>query len=382
MRLTKSRLALIKQLAADIDSAAQRIGRPVRVMEVCGTHAHAVGRFGLRQLLPESVELISGPGCPVCVTTAGQIALGIELACRGVTVATFGDMLPVPAGDSSLAAARASGAPIQVVYSPQQALELAEQTGREVAFLAVGFETTAPAVAAVVAQAAERRVRSFSVLPLHKLIPPALRALVADAEVAVDGFLCPGHVSVIIGSNAYRPLAEELGMPCVVTGFEPEDILLGVKMVLGQVAERRAEVENAYPRAVRPEGNPTARALMERTFSTVSAEWRGLGTIPDSGLALRREFQWLDAASRYELEARELPEPPGCRCGDVLRGVLRPAQCPLFATACTPARPVGPCMVSSEGACAAAYKYERSPMPGGSGGIGRVQRGGEPSHDQ
>ncbi len=330
-------------------------------MEVCGTHSHAVGRHGLRQLLPDSVELVSGPGCPVCVTTAGQVELALELARRGAMVATFGDMMRVPGPSGSLAGARAAGGDVRVVYSPQQALELAaREPGREVVFVAVGFETTAPAVAAVAKQAPAAGPSGFSLLGLHKLVPPALEALVADEEVALDGLLCPGHVSVVIGSEAYRPLAERWRMPCVVAGFEPEDILLGVAMLLAQIADERAEVENAYPRAVRPEGNPRALALMEEVFEPTEAEWRGLGSLPDSGLKLRGAYAALDARERFGLAVVAAPEPPGCRCGDVLRGRLRPAECGLFGGACTPARPVGPCMVSSEGACAAAYKYERT----------------------
>lgn len=366
MPLSDARVARSKELVARLSAAAKRLAAPVQLMEVCGTHSHALGRHGLRQVLPEGVRLISGPGCPVCVTTGGQIEMALELARRGVTVATFGDMMRVPAASGSLADARAKGADVRVVYSPHQALELAaSDPSREVVFVAVGFETTAPAVASVAREAVAigadgAGLSNFSLLCLHKTIPTALAALVADPEVRVDGLLCPGHVSVIIGADAYRSLAEDSGVPCVVAGFEPEDILLGVAMLVEQLADGRAKVENAYPRAVTAAGNPVALGLMAKVFEAADAPWRGLGVIPGSGLALRGAYRRLEAAERYGLEHREVPEPAGCGCGDVLRGKLRPAECPLFARACTPERPVGPCMVSSEGACAAAYRYERA----------------------
>jgi len=330
----------------------------VQLMEVCGTHSHAIGRYGLRQAMPEGIELVSGPGCPVCVTTAGQIEMALELARRGVVVATFGDMVRVPGASGSLAQARAEGAEVAVVYSPQQALEMAvERPEAEVVFIAVGFETTAPAVAAVAREALARGVENFSLLGLHKLIPPALEALLADPATQIDGLIAPGHVSVIIGAQAYRPLVEKYSVPCVVAGFEPDEILLAAAMLLEQLAEGRAEVENAYPAAVRAEGNPRAQALIYEVFEVADAHWRGLGLLPGSGLRLRQEARAVDAAERYGLVEPVVPDPPGCQCGEVLRGIVRPWQCPLFGEACTPAAPVGPCMVSSEGACAAAYKY-------------------------
>lgn len=365
MPLSEAGVARVKELAGRLAEAASRLDRPVRLMEVCGTHAHAVGRYGLRQLLPAKVDLISGPGCPVCVTTSGQIEMALQLARSGLTVATFGDLMRVPGPSGSLADARATGADVHVVYSPQQALDLAlADSSREVVFVAVGFETTAPAVAAVARQALAERVVNLSFLCLHKTIPPALEALVKDAEVGVDGFLCPGHVSVIIGSEAYRRLAEEYGVPCVVAGFEPTDIMLGLAMLVEQLAEGRCDVENAYRRAVRPEGNPIAQALMDKVFEPVDVAWRGLGVVNGGGLALRNEYRMLCAAERYRVQEKETGDPAGCRCGDVLRGILRPADCPLFGRSCTPAHPVGPCMVSSEGACAAAYKYDIAVAPG------------------
>jgi hydrogenase expression/formation protein HypD len=360
MRLSEVRLSRVKELAEQIGNLGARLNRPVQLMEVCGTHSHVIGRYGLRQLLPEWVRLISGPGCPVCVTTGGQIEMALEVVRRGGVVATFGDMMRVPGASSSLAEARSAGGEVQVVYSPQQALEIAlARPNDAVVFVAVGFETTAPAVAAVVKETWRAGLENLSFLSLHKTIPPALEALMADEDVHIDGFLCPGHVSVIIGSNAYRKVAERYAVPCVVAGFEPEDVLLGVKMLLAQIAEGRAEVENAYARVVRPEGNLRAQALIDEVFEVTTAQWRGLGEIAKSGLVLREEFAALDAGRRFSLKPADVPEPCGCCCGEVLRGVIRPAECGLFGTVCTPVQPVGPCMVSSEGACAAAYKYER-----------------------
>ncbi len=361
MSLSTARLNTIEQLARRIHELAYAIGRPVQLMEVCGTHSHAIGRYGLRQLLPETVRLVSGPGCPVCVTTGGQIATAVALAGGDVTLATFGDMVRVPGPTGSLADARARGADIRVIYSPMQAVEIAaREQEREVVLLAVGFETTAPGVAAAILEAASLGLSNFSVLSFHKLIPPALEHLVSDPAVQIDGFLCPGHVSVIIGVQAYRSLARNHGVPCVVAGFEPDDILRGVAMLMAQIADGRAEAENAYPRAVTERGNERARALIAQAFEPERVAWRGLGTIPASGLKIAARFADYDALTRYRLTVAEFPDPPGCRCGDVLRGVIRPQACPLFATACTPLNPVGPCMVSSEGSCAAAYKYERA----------------------
>ncbi|MCX7598532.1 MAG: hydrogenase formation protein HypD, partial [Armatimonadetes bacterium] len=317
MPLSEAGAVRVNELARRLAEAGGRLERPVRLMEVCGTHAHVVGRYGLRQLLPPNVDLISGPGCPVCVTTGGQVEMALQLARCGLTVATFGDLVRVPGPSGSLADVRASGADVRVVYSPQQALDIAlEESGREVVFVAVGFETTAPAVAAVARQALQARVKNLSFLCLHKTIPPALEALVKDKEVGVDGFLCPGHVSVIIGSEAYRPLASDYGVPCVVAGFEPTDIMLGLAMLAEQLADGRCQVENAYTRAVRPQGNPVARAVMDEVLEPVDAAWRGLGVVAAGGLALKEKYRGLCAAERYRISEREADEPAGCRCGD------------------------------------------------------------------
>lgn len=333
----------------------------VNIMEVCGTHTMAIAKSGIRRMLPENIRLLSGPGCPVCVTPAEMIDAVLLLSEReNVIIATYGDMLKVPGsrpGDN-LSRRRALGARVEIVYSPMDALEIAErERGSEVVFLGVGFETTTPGTAAAVQEAAERGIGNFSVLPMLKTVEPALRALIADPDFNVDAFLCPGHVATIIGEEGFRFLAEEFGIPAVISGFEPEDILLSVYMLLRQLKEGRAEVENSYKRAVKPEGNPLARAMTEAVFEPSAESWRGLGTIADSGLKLRERFKGYDAAAKFAVEYKQAEKKTACRCGDVIRGKLEPAECPLFGTACVPEEPVGPCMVSSEGACAAAYKY-------------------------
>jgi len=335
-------------------------GRNVNVMEVCGTHTMAIARYGIRDVLPENVRLLSGPGCPVCVTEPGYVDAAVELARRGYGVATFGDMLNVPGSETTLARCRAEGAAVEVCYSPAAALELAQrERDREIVFLAVGFETTIPVFAAVLERARSGAVGNLSLLPAFKCIPPALRALRADPEIRIDGFLCPPHVSAIIGSRAYEPFAGPGGVPCVIAGFEPLDILFGLVGILEQLVAGEARVVNQYTRVVRPEGNQKAQDLIARYFEPVDAAWRGLGVVPASGLRLRAEVADRDAARRAGIEVRAGREDPRCRCGDVIKAKCRPRDCALFGTACTPDQPVGPCMVSSEGTCAAAFKYER-----------------------
>ena len=347
------------QLRDELRTLVQALPEPVQLMEVCGTHTMAVFRHGLRSLWQPAVRLVSGPGCPVCVTGQAYIDAAVQLAGEpGVTIATYGDLVRVPGAAGSLEQARAAGARVVVVRSAERALALARaEPGRQVVFLAVGFETTAPATAAVVQQAAAAGATNFSVLMGHKLVVPALQALLAAGDARVQGFLCPGHVSVIIGAEAYKPLAAAHGRPCVVAGFEPAQIVEGVVRLLRQLQAGRAEVENAYPAVVRPGGNAVALALLERVFEPVDAVWRALGTIPASGLALRPAWAGFDAARRFDLTLGADVDPPGCRCGDVIQGKLDPPACALFGEACTPRSPVGPCMVSSEGACAAWYKY-------------------------
>ncbi len=335
----------------------------VNLMEICGTHTHSISRYGIRGLMPPGVRLLSGPGCPVCVTTEEEIDSIVEFARenRDVIIATFGDMLKVPGSLGSLEDVRAEGSDVRVVYSPLDALKLAiREPAKEVVFCAVGFETTAPTVGMTVLKAVEQGVDNFSVLSLHRLTPPAMRALMDSAEINIDGFICPGHVTTIIGSDSYRFLAEEYSTPCVVAGFEPLDALLGIYMLLRQIKEGRAEIEVEYSRVVTPEGNLRAKRILERLFRVVDTGWRGFGLIRDSGLKLKEEFSLYDAEKRFYIRRVEVSyTSTGCRCGDVLRGVILPDECGLFSTLCTPETPRGPCMVSTEGTCSAYYRYER-----------------------
>ena len=337
---------------------------PVRLMEVCGTHTVSIFRAGIRAMMPAGVELISGPGCPVCVTPTGEIDRALELARRPeVILLTFGDLMRVPGSQGSLEGCRAEGGDVRVILSPLDAVEVAQrERGRRVVFFAVGFETTSPAIAAAVREAQRRGLDNFYLLSAQRLIPPAIRALLEGGRVGIDGFILPGHVSVIIGSRPYEFIAREFDIPAVITGFEPLDILEGIWMLLKQRKERRASVEIQYRRAVKEEGNPRALAMMEEVFKEVDARWRGLGVIPSSGLVLREDFSHMDAVEVFGLPYRDSPDPPGCLCGEILQGLKRPPDCPLFGRRCRPETPVGPCMVSSEGTCAAYYKY------GGDGG--------------
>ena len=352
--------ALVKDLARRLASLG---GAPATIMEVCGTHTMAAARFGLKSLLPPGVALISGPGCPVCVTAQGDLyaylALGDE---PHVVLASFGDMLRVPGTRTSLEGLRAQGAEVRVVYSPMDAVELARQTpDKHLVFLGVGFETTMPVTALAIKMAAGYQLPNFSVWCVHKTMPAALAALLASGELRVSGLLCPGHVTTIIGAAAYNFIPAQFQLPCAVTGFEPVDMLLGIEAILRQLRAGKAVVDNVYTRAVQVPANPRARELLDEVFAPDDAQWRGLGTIPGSGARIRAAFANFDARSRFpHVWERLTPPPPSpCRCGEVLRGVLPPLQCPLFARTCTPAQPLGPCMVSTEGACAAAYKYER-----------------------
>jgi hydrogenase expression/formation protein HypD len=332
---------------------------PTRLMEVCGTHTVSIARYGLRKILPPTIELISGPGCPVCVTSQSDVDRAISLAkIPGAAITTFGDMVRVPGSDSTLARERARGADVRVVYSPLDALKVAvAERKTKVIFLGVGFETTAPTVAATALEAKSRGLDNFFVFSAHKTVPRALRALLDLGEVKLNGFLLPGHVSAIIGSRPYEFLAGEYGMPCVISGFEPLDILQSVLLLVRQVKDRHPRVEIQYRRGVDAEGNRKAQEVMARAFEPSDVEWRGIGTIPGTGLALREELSGLDAARAFDLPMISPRENPGCRCGEVLRGVIRPRECKLFGAACTPENPVGPCMVSFEGSCAAAFKY-------------------------
>ena len=335
--------------------------RPLRVMEICGTHTMAIAKAGLRSLLAPGVRLVSGPGCPVCVTPAGAIDAVLALSGQpGVVVASYGDLLRVPgsARGDTLLRRRALGAGVMTVYSPLEAVEAAaKDPARQYVFLGVGFETTAPGTAACLLEAAGRGLANFSVLCLLKRTEPALRALIAAPDFAVDGFLCPGHVAAVTGAEAFRFLPQEYGLPAVVSGFEAGDILYSVWRLAKMRAEGRPGLENEYTRLVRGLGNPAAQAAIDRVFAPAASLWRGLGEIPESGYAIRPEFAPWDAAKKFAIQPGPAADLPGCRCGAVIRGVCAPQNCPLFGKACTPADPVGPCMVSGEGACAAAYKY-------------------------
>ncbi len=347
---------LVGELAARIRRLSRR---PLRIMEVCGTHTVSIFRHGIRSLLPETITLLSGPGCPVCVTDTAEIDACIALARRPeILVATFGDLLRVPGSRSSLERERASGADVRVVYSALDAVELARRhPGREVVFLGIGFETTAPTVAAAVLAAHRSGIENFSVLCLHKTVPPALEALTALGDLRIDAFLLPGHVSVVIGRRAYLPFFERTRLPCAIAGFEPVDILQAVAAIVGQAENGKPALENAYRRAVAEEGNPAAQRVLAQVFAPADARWRGLGVIPASGLAVRAAWAAFDAARRFSLTATPVPEPRGCSCGEILTARKTPPECPLYGSRCTPGDPVGPCMVSSEGTCAAYFRY-------------------------
>jgi len=347
-----------------IDEIRASARRPVRLMEFCGGHTHAIMRYGIRQALAPQVELSSGPGCPVCVTADRDIDYAIALAhLPGVMVATFGDMVRVPGTRSSLQEARAQGADVRIVYSALDALDLARRNPQQgVVMLGVGFETTAPTVAASVAQAQREGLCNYYVYSMHKLTPPAMRSILDAGEVRIDGIIGPGHVTTIIGSQAWAFLPGEYHVPCAVSGFEPLDILQAVRVLVQEVEAGQATVANPYSRGVKWEGNRVAQGLMAQVFEVSTAFWRGLGEIAASGLALRGEYAAHDARLAFDapteaLEGHLAPHERGCRCGEVLRGVMAPPECALYGRVCTPTRPVGPCMVSAEGTCAAYYRY-------------------------
>ena len=331
----------------------------VSLMEVCGTHTMSIARNGLRPLMPQGINLLSGPGCPVCVTANRDIDKLVALAqTPGVVIATFGDMVRVPGSSTSLQKLAAQGAQVEVVYSPLDALAFAQShPDAQVVFAGVGFETTTPLMAMAVKRADALGLDNFSVLVANKNMPGALEAIVADPQLHIDGLILPGHVSTIIGPAPYEFLARDYGIPGVITGFDPVDVLQGIHMLLAQLAEGRAEIEVAYTRAVMPQGNPVAVAAIDEVFETCDASWRGLGVIPGSGYRMRPAYARFDAQARFDPQPEPTREHAGCRCGDILRGIMRPSECPLFGKACTPENPIGPCMVSSEGSCAAWYRF-------------------------
>jgi hydrogenase expression/formation protein HypD len=349
--------ALAAKIAATADPS-----RSYKVMEVCGGHTHTIYRYGIADLLPANVEMVHGPGCPVCVIPMGRVDDAIAVARQpGVLFACFGDMLRVPGGTGSLLQAKAAGADVRVVYSPLDALRLARENPElEVVFLAVGFETTAPSTALTLLRAQAERVANFSILCNHVTIVPPLRALLDSPDLELDGFVGPGHVATVVGARPFEFVAAEYGRPLVVSGFEPLDVLQSVQMVLQQLADGRCEVENQYTRVVPYDGNPRALEVLARVFERrPTFEWRGLGFIPESALRLTGEFGMFDAETRFALPGVRVDDPKACQCGEVLRGAIKPWECKVFGTACTPERPIGTCMVSSEGACAAYYNFGR-----------------------
>jgi len=350
---------LVQGLAERIRRLVSGCGRTMTFMEVCGTHTMAIYRFGLRSLLPPEIRLISGPGCPVCVTPNDYLDRAIAI-CRlpEVITVTFGDMMRVPGSTSSLLEERAKGADIRIVYSPLDAVAIAAKNrDKKVVFLGVGFETTAPTIAGSILTAKAQGLANYFVLAANKTIPIPMQVLAADPEISIDGYICPAHVSAIIGADAYKPLAENCHTPCVITGFEPADMLQGILMLAGQTLSGESRVEIQYSRVVRPEGNLKAQAMLEQMFSPCDVAWRGIGLIPGSGLRIRDEYSSFDAAKMIQVAVEPTKEHPGCSCGEILKGKMQPIECALFGNICTPESPVGACMVSSEGSCAAAYKY-------------------------
>jgi hydrogenase expression/formation protein HypD len=342
-----------------LDRIHQHSHKPARLMEFCGGHTVAIFKHGIRQLLPDNIEMLSGPGCPVCVTASADLDKAIALAkLPDVIITSFGDMVRVPGSYSSLQKAKAEGADIRIVYSVQDALAIArDNPDKRVVFIGIGFETTAPTVAASVLQAQVEKIDNYCILSLHKICPPVMKAILDLGEVNLSGIICPGHVSTIIGSYPYQFIPDDYRIACAISGFEPVDILLAVNMLVGQIESERPKIEIAYRRGVKPEGNVPAVRLMETVFEVSDANWRGIGTIPSSGLQLKPEYEKYDAEKRFTIEPGPAIEPRGCICGSILRGVSTPLECKLFRRTCTPENPVGPCMVSSEGSCATYYHY-------------------------
>jgi hydrogenase expression/formation protein HypD len=342
-----------------MDAACERLGRQINIMEVCGTHTVSIFRNGIRPTLPKSLKLLSGPGCPVCVTDQGYIDVTLELADRDdCIIATYGDMIRVPGKTGSLERNHMSN--VKIVLSSDDAVELARKNpDKTVVFIAVGFETTTPPTAVAVADAEREGLENFCVFSGHKLVVPAMDALLSDKNNKIDAFLCPGHVSVIIGSDAYKPIVERYGKPCVVAGFDPMQVIEGIAEICRQLAHDKPEVASLYHAAVKSEGNIAAQKLIEKYFEPYDGYWRGLGKIPGGTLRLRDEYAKFDATKRFGIEEIPAEDLSGCKCGEVLCGLIDPPQCPMFEKKCTPDDPVGPCMVSSEGACSAWYKYGR-----------------------
>lgn len=349
---------LISRLSSHTNSILKELNN-INIMEVCGTHTMEIFKFGIKNLYEHNLNLISGPGCPVCVTDNRYLDTAIEISrLQDVVITTFGDMMRVPGSRSSLQQEKASGRKIKIVYSPLDALNLAEQNpDQKVVFLGVGFETTAPAIAATIKMASEKGIKNFFVLAAHKTMPRAMEALLSSDQLNIDGFICPGHVTAITGIHIYDFIPNKFGVPCVVSGFEPLDIVRSIDLICMQLKNNQALVQNSYTRVVKENGNVQARKIMEEVFEDCDAAWRGIGVIPGSGLCIRESYSEFDAARVFPAEIPDPIDPKGCRCGEVLTGAITPLDCPLFKKSCTPENPVGSCMVSSEGTCAAYYKY-------------------------
>jgi len=343
-----------------LDDIHASVKKEIRIMEVCGTHTASIFRYGLRDLLPDNIKLLSGPGCPVCVTSQKEIDKSIALARQDNTIiATYGDMLRVPGSESSLEKERTAGRDIRIIYSALDAIKFAEDNpDSNVVFLGVGFETTAPATAVSIMEADKKNLKNYSTLCCHKLITPAMRILLESGDANIDGFLCPGHVSAILGSEDYMFIADEYKTPCVIAGFEPLDVLESIRMLIHLFNSGKPAVEIQYSRCIKPKGNQKAKTLLFSVFEPEDTIWRGLGVIPESGLKLKDQFSQFDSNRLSDLSHIESEAPPGCMCGDILKGIKLPMDCPLFGKKCTPERPIGPCMVSSEGTCGIYFKYD------------------------
>ncbi|MFZ5800727.1 MAG: hydrogenase formation protein HypD [Candidatus Omnitrophota bacterium] len=351
---------LVRALACRINEITSK-DKTINLMEVCGTHTQGFFRFGLKELLPKNIRLISGPGCPVCVSSQDYLDHAVALAkIPGVIITTFGDMLRVPGSSSALEKERAKGADVRVVYSTLDSLKIAAQNpDKKIVFLGVGFETTAPTIALAILQAKKKGLNNFSVLASHKLIVPAMEEICKDPHLNIHGFLCPGHVSVIIGSRPYEIISRRYRVPCVIAGFEPLDILEGIYMLLRMIKEKKSAVKIQYKRVVTPAGNLRAKAVLRRVFSVADSSWRGLGIIPKSGLKINPAFARFDAGKIFKLKDLDASPPKGCWCGLILKGVKVPPDCPNFSRRCTPENPLGPCMVATEGACSVYYRYRK-----------------------
>jgi len=349
----------MKDIVEKINSLMGSIGREVKLMEVCGTHTMAIFRHGIRDIIPKNITLLSGPGCPVCVTAIKDVDVAIAISkLENYLLTTFGDMMRVPGSRQSFYHAQAEGAHIKIVYSPMDALNIAkENKDLNVVFFATGFETTSPSIAGTLMEAERMDIRNFSIYSTHKLVPPALKALLDSRDVKVEGFFLPGHVCAITGSKPYEFIATDYRIPSVVTGFEATDILEATMMLLEQISSKKAAVEIQYKRVVKAEGNQKAISLLDEYFEPCDAYWRGIGIIPKSGLTLREKYKRWDVSSVYQIDVSDSQEPKACQCGAILRGIKIPTDCPLFGRTCTPEHPVGACMVSTEGSCAAYYKY-------------------------